>query len=367
MNNPVGGAPVVATSELRLVGVIIVAVFLVVIVGATVISLTMKHAFHSDTTDLPTGGANIDANKLREEAFVAPTPQATPGVLHLQMPDMLNPVATPKAAQTPAPKAQKSALQIWREQEALKAAQAPIMVAAFQLPNNTQEIPSKTLSQLKPALSPFTVIEGTHITAALKQMVNSDYPGDVTAEVRQPIFDSATGKIPLIPFAATLIGKFESPSGPISERVAIKWHRIVFPDMSSLDLADAPTSDEQGVAGATGDVDGHYMQKIGAATALTLLSIGPAIGSVLATNSNNNNNGNSYNPDQELTLLMAGAAGSRASSQANQWLGPYLNRSKTVVLTAGQLIDVFLNKDLILPGPYRDAAGVTSLPSASNQ
>jgi type IV secretion system protein VirB10 len=254
---------------------------------------------------------------------------------------------------------------MWREMEALKAREAPVMVTTFCDSKNVQEIASRTatgdLGHYHAPASPFTVMEGSHITASLISGINSDYSGPISAQVLQSVYDNATGHYLLIPPGARLIGAFDSPSGPLQERIAIKWHRIVFPDTSSLDLPEVPSTDEQGYAGMTGDVNHHYGAVIGASVLSSILSIGPAVGSVLTFNSSTTSpyGGGVYasNPEQQLVMQGTSSMGGRASSTADRFLQPRINRPPTVTIFPGAAMDVFCTKDLVLPGAYHEDAG----------
>ena len=341
-------------SDIRPLGCVLAAIFGGIVIVAVLYSWWHPTGLFSPPADNSASGNAIDLTKLREEAEVFPTPEPTPLKLHQELPEIL--AQMPSPTPTPTPR-QKSALQMWREQEAMKAREADLMVAAFHhQTGNTLELNGGPRSALKPPASPYTVMEGAHILASLKQRVNSDYSGDLTAQVLQVVYDSATGRFPLIPNGSTLVGKFASPNGPLSERVAISWHRIIFPDTSSIDLQDSPTTDEQGVAGATGDVDAHHWQKLGAAALLTLMSIGPTLATAMNTGSSQY-----YNPNQEIALYASSTAGAQAANHANQWLQPYLSRPKTITLFPGQLVDVYVNHDLVLPSPFKDTAGITPL------
>jgi hypothetical protein len=59
---------------------------------------------------------------------------------------------------------------------------------------------------LAPPVSPYTLRAGTVIAASLITGLNSDLPGLVTAQVTEHVFDSATGRILLIPQGSRLIG-----------------------------------------------------------------------------------------------------------------------------------------------------------------
>ena len=217
------------------------------------------------------------------------------------------------------------------------------------------------LSHYHAPASPYTVMEGSHIAASLVSGIDSDYSGPITAQVLQSVYDTATGRYLLIPPGARLIGAFDSPSGPLQERIAIKWHRIVFPDTSSVDLPDVPTTDEQGYAGMGGDVNHHYGAVIGASVLSSLLSIGPAVGSVLTFNSSTTSpyGGGVYasNPEQQLMMQGASSMGGHASNTADRFLQPRINRPPTITIFPGAVLDVFCTKDLVLPGSYHEHAG----------
>ncbi|MFU7548220.1 TrbI/VirB10 family protein, partial [Pseudomonas paraeruginosa] len=58
--------------------------------------------------------------------------------------------------------------------------------------------------------SPYQVMAGTVIAAALVTGIKSDLPGDVIATVTEPVYDSATGQHMLIPQGARLLGRYNS-------------------------------------------------------------------------------------------------------------------------------------------------------------
>ena len=58
--------------------------------------------------------------------------------------------------------------------------------------------------------SPYQVMAGTIIAAALVTGIKSDLPGDVIATVTEPVYDSATGQHVLIPQDSRLLGRYNS-------------------------------------------------------------------------------------------------------------------------------------------------------------
>jgi type IV secretory pathway VirB10-like protein len=302
----------------------------------------------------------IDLAKLRAEA--RPTPTIAAPIQRTAI-SVLEPQQRLLASPTPAPQRAPDPMEQWRMQEALKAREASPIVAAFQpQQNNTKEIPSVTgQSKLQAPASPWTINEGTVIQAVLLFGVNSDYPGDLVAQIERPIYDSATGRYPLIPAGSKLIGKFQQPSGPFQERIAIGWHRLLLPNNWSMPLPQMPSTDGAGYAGVTGDVNHHYPATLGAALLTSLLSVGSAMGSVLTFSSAQTSpyGGGVYqtNPEQQMGMIAANSAGGQMSSTSSRFLQPYLNRPNTVTIPPGTRFDVFVNSDLVMPGPYADSAG----------
>jgi type IV secretory pathway VirB10-like protein len=306
-------------------------------------------------------GSGIDLAKLDDDARATPTPSAP---MQRTAISLLEPQQQPLSGSPAAtPKPPPSAMELWREQEAMKAREASPIVAAFQPQlNQTKELPNLFgKSKLQPPASPWTVNEGTVITAALLFGVNSDYPGDLVAQIEQPIYDSTTGRYSLIPAGSKLIGKFRKPSGPFDERIEIGWHRLLLPNGSSMPLPEMPSTDQQGYAGVTGDVNHHYPSTIGAAMLTSLLSVGSAMGSVLSFSSAQTSpyGGGVYqtNPERQMGMMGANAAGGQLSTTSSRFLQPYLNRANTVTIPPGSRFDVFVNSDLVMPGPYTDNAG----------
>ena len=95
------------------------------------------------------------------------------------------------------------------------------------------------------------------IAAGLITGLRSDLPGLVIAQVTERVYDSPTGRIPLIPQGARLIGQYDSVVAFGQRRALIVWQRIVFPDGRSLRLDNVPATDPAGYAGLEDRVDFH--------------------------------------------------------------------------------------------------------------
>lgn len=121
--------------------------------------------------------------------------------------------------------------------------------------------------------SPYTLSAGSVIAASLITGLRSDLPGLVTAQVTENIYDSATGRLLLVPQGARLVGSYDSFVAFGQKRALIVWQRIIMPDGSSLRLDNMPATDPSGYAGLADKVDFHTWQLLKGVVLSTLLGV----------------------------------------------------------------------------------------------
>jgi len=126
---------------------------------------------------------------------------------------------------------------------------------------------------LTPLPSPYTLSAGSVISASLITGLRSDLPGLVTAQVTENTYDSATGRLLLIPQGARLIGSYDSVVAFGQKRALIVWQRIIMPDGSSLRIDNVPATDPSGYAGLADKVDFHTWQLLKGVALSTLLGV----------------------------------------------------------------------------------------------
>ena len=122
--------------------------------------------------------------------------------------------------------------------------------------------------------SPYQVMAGTIIPAALVTGINSDLPGQVIANVSEAVYDTATGRHLLIPQGSRLIGRYDSQVAFGQRRVLLVWTRLILPDTSSVALDRLPGIDPAGYAGLEDGVDWHWDRILAGAALSTLLGVG---------------------------------------------------------------------------------------------
>lgn len=122
--------------------------------------------------------------------------------------------------------------------------------------------------------SPYQVMAGTIIPAALVTGINSDLPGQVIANVSEAVYDTATGRHLLIPQGSRLMGRYDSQVAFGQRRVLLVWTRLILPDTSSVALDRLPGMDPAGYAGLEDGIDWHWDRILAGSALSTLLGIG---------------------------------------------------------------------------------------------
>jgi type IV secretion system protein VirB10 len=197
----------------------------------------------------------------------------------------------------------------------------------------------------KNPISPYEIKAGHIIPAAMVSGINSDLPGQIIAQVRENVYDTANGEYLLIPQGTRLVGTYDSQIAYGQERVLIAWNRLIFPDSSSLDLKAMPGSDIAGYAGFTDKVDHHYFRTFGSAVLMSVISAGAQLSQPQVSNNTN------QAPSTGQTV--AASLGSQLSQTGNTLLQKNLNIQPTLKIRPGYLFNVMVNKDLVLPGIYK--------------
>lgn len=179
--------------------------------------------------------------------------------------------------------------------------------------------------------SPYTLSAGSVISASLITGLRSDLPGLVTAQVTENTYDSATGRILLIPQGARLIGSYDSVVAFGQSRALIVWQRIVMPDGSSLRIDNVPATDPSGYAGLSDKVDFHTWALLKGVAISTLLGVGANL---------------TFTAIRESTQQNVSRAGDQITSRN-------LQVQPTITIRPGAPVRLIVHRDLIL-APWRN-------------
>jgi type IV secretory pathway VirB10-like protein len=191
--------------------------------------------------------------------------------------------------------------------------------------------------------SPYQVMAGTIIPAALVTGINSDLPGQVIGNVTEAVYDTATGRHLLIPQGSRLVGRYDSQVAFGQRRVLLVWTRLILPDASSVTLDWLPGIDPAGYAGLEDGVDWHWDRILAGAALATLLGVGAELAE---PESQTDRDGN--------RIVIAAREGMQDT--VNQ-VGQEITKRNasiqpTLTIRPGTQMRVMVNKDLILR-PYR--------------
>ena len=190
---------------------------------------------------------------------------------------------------------------------------------------------------LQNPVSPYQVMAGTVIAASLITGLNSDLPGEIIAQVTEPVYDTVTGGYLLIPQGARLLGKYDSAVAFGQDRALVVWQRLLLPDGSSMVLDNLPATDTAGFAGLTDQVDFHSWALIKGIGLSTVLSIG----SELAF----------QNTDSDLLKAVQRGSQDNINKAGQAIVERNLNISPTIRIRPGFPLRVIVHKDIILR-PY---------------
>ncbi|EEE05432.1 TrbI/VirB10 family protein [Burkholderia multivorans] len=209
---------------------------------------------------------------------------------------------------------------------------------AFQKAGTTQ---TRNSGNLQMPTSPYQVMAGTVISAALVTGIKSDLPGDVIGTVTAPVYDTATGRYLLIPQGSRILGKYNSQVAYGQSRVQIVWNRIILPDTSSLTLDNLAGADPAGYAGLEDGVDWHWGRILAGAALSTLLGVG----SELAVSNQGNVNGNTV-------IAFRDSAQDTANQVGQEFTRRNLNIQPTLTERPGLPVSIIVNRDIVLR-PYQ--------------
>ncbi len=180
------------------------------------------------------------------------------------------------------------------------------------------------------------LLAGSTIAAALITGLSSDLPGQVVAQVTEDVFDSATGRIRLIPQGTRLIGSYDARVTYGQSRALVVWTRLILPDGRSLDLDRLIGTDAGGQSGFADRVDNHTGKLLMAGLLSTLFGVGANA----ATSGGGDNN--------DIAYAIRESAGRAVESTGDKIVSRQLDVQPTITVRAGARVRVLVSRDLVL-------------------
>jgi type IV secretory pathway VirB10-like protein len=205
-------------------------------------------------------------------------------------------------------------------------------------------------SLLQQPRSPYELLAGTVIAAALVTGINSDLPGQTVATVTQNVYDTVTGNFLLVPQGSKMLGQYDSQLAYGQRRVLLVWTRLIMPDGSSITLDRLQAVDPAGYAGLEDKVDSHWGRVFAGAALSTLLGVN----SQLVAQDQSVNSGS-------VTVAIRQSSQDSVNQIGQQWTRKNLNVQPTLTVRPGFPLRIIIKKDVVLR-PY----GQTEVPEASS-
>ena len=178
------------------------------------------------------------------------------------------------------------------------------------------------------------IYEGSFIEGVLVNQLNGDFPGPVLAAVAVPFYSADRQRI-VIPRGARLIGSASAVAGQDQQRLAVGFHRLIFPDGRWVPLEFAGLN-QIGEGALKDQVNRHYVAMfasvgaVGVISGLTLRGSDPYAGG--------------------RQRFQAGA-GQGLAQGATSILDRFLNRLPTITIRAGHRLRIWLTSDVLVPRP----------------
>lgn len=170
--------------------------------------------------------------------------------------------------------------------------------------------------------------EGTILPAVLQTQLNGQYSGPLSAQITRSVWSRDRRHV-LVPRGTIALGTVGSVQATFQDRLAITFHRLIFPDGRWLELGFVGLNGI-GETSLKDLVDRHYLQLFGTAGAIGLLA------------------GFTQSSGEGSGGFRSGVSEQMANTSL-QIVSQYLNRRPDITIRAGHRVNVRLTSDVVIP------------------
>ena len=178
------------------------------------------------------------------------------------------------------------------------------------------------------------IYEGSFLEAVLVTQLSGDFPGPMLAMVSVPFYSADRQRI-LVPRGAKVLGTASAVANQDQTRMAVGFHRLLFPDGRWVSL-EFQGLNQVGEGALKDQVNRHYLSMFTAVGAIGVLSGLTLQGS---------------NPYAGGAAGFRAGAGQGLAQSATQILQRFLNRLPTITIRAGHRLRVWFTSDVLVPRP----------------
>lgn len=223
-----------------------------------------------------------------------------------------------------------------------------------QPPQSSQKKTFQLNSGLTAPSSPYEIKTGEVIPAILMTGIDSDLSGNITAVVREDVYDSIRGRYLLIPKGSKLYGTYDSNIIYGQNRLMLIWQRIILPNGYSINLETMQGIDMTGQAGIKGKVNNHTLKLLRSVVLSALFNfVSSGVGVTY-----NNNTGSSDNVSVSATIGkdVTDDTAAKIQNAGDMIVARDLQQQPTIKIKAGTKFLVMVNNDMVLY-PYEKLKG----------
>jgi type IV secretion system protein VirB10 len=188
-------------------------------------------------------------------------------------------------------------------------------------------------------VSPYELKTGAVIPSTMIGGINSDLPGTIIGQVRENVWDTATGQHCLIPQGARLVGTYDNQVTRGQSRVLVAWNRIIYPNGSSLDIGSMPGSDSAGYAGFKDKTNNHYWRVFGDALMMSVFAAGIQLSQPESS---------AIDGGYDSQQIIAGSLGQQLGQAGMQITQKNLSIQPTLEIRPGYRFNIMVTKDIVL-------------------
>jgi hypothetical protein len=182
----------------------------------------------------------------------------------------------------------------------------------------------------------YVLAPATKIACVVETAMNSDVESVFTVKTTTPVYDSETHRRLLIPPGSNILGQYKS-AGLLygNERLPTLTTTLALRNGKSVEIANMPVVNQEGMAGLVSDVNNHWWRNLGAVLIQGVLR-GGAQAAQVAVN-------------EGAGAQMVGGVASSTSNFGTSQFQRWINTRPTITVDPGELCNVIVTKELHLP------------------
>ncbi|MBB4076859.1 type IV secretion system protein VirB10 [Bartonella fuyuanensis] len=182
----------------------------------------------------------------------------------------------------------------------------------------------------------YIITMGTSIPCILETAINSDQQGFASCIVSRDIL-SDNGRVVLLDKGTKIVGEYRAGLKKGQTRLFVLWNRAQTPHGIIISLA-SPATDSLGRSGMAGDIDNHWLERIGSALLVSLIKD--------ATHYANKRLAKKQEKEETETI-------SSGQNIANIIVENYANIPPTLSKNQGEMVNIFVARDLDFSSVYK--------------